>query len=763
MATTTYPARPARPTGPADPPRRGLLERWGSFVHRRRWPVLAVAALVLVLAAAWGGSVFGALVGGGFEDPRSEAAQAEQVATDAFGHVGADVVVVYQAPEGSGLVVDDPAFATAARSALAAVPADAVTRVVDHWSTGDPAMVSADGRTTYAVLTLAGEDVEAREEVYVDQVEQALVADGLVTLRGGVVPTSTAINTQVEEDIAAAESLSIPILMVLLVLVFGSLAAAGLPLLIGGFAILGAFAALKVLTLVTDVSIFAVNLVIMLGLGLAIDYGLFMVARFREEIARLDATGNGSIEQALVRTLATAGRTVIVSGVTVALSLGALLLFPMNFLRSMGYGGIASVLVAMVAALTVLPAMLAVLGRRVDAWKVPWLGRRRIAAASRPADEGAWAAVARRVMKRPILVTVATAAVLLVLGAPFLRAAWGGVDARVLPSGTEARVASAELGEAFPGAASAPLSVVVQGGAPADVESFLDDVAALPDAAGVRVTAQEPGTVVAAVDYSGESTSSTATALVDQVRAVPAPEGATVLVGGPSAALVDLLDGLGDVLPWAALYLVVVTFLVLFMAFGSVVLPIKAIVMNLLSLTATFGLLVWGFQEGGLADLLGFTATGTLEATQPILILALAFGLSMDYEVFLLSRIREEWDRSGDNEKAVARGLQRSGGIITSAALLFVVVVGAFATSGIVFIQMIGIGLAVAVLIDATLVRALLVPGTMRLLGRANWWAPGPMLRFWERYGLRESSGDAFDDRTVPRVQDLPVPGVATR
>jgi RND superfamily putative drug exporter len=645
------------------------------------------------------------------------------------------------------LTVDDPAFSGAVRTALAGVPDDAVTRVVDRWSTGDPGMASADGRTTYAVLTLAGDDAEAREQVYTEQVADALVADGLVTLRGGVVPTGAAINVQVEEDIAAAESLSIPLLMVLLILVFGSLAAAGLPLLIGGFAILGAFAALKALTLVTDVSIFSVNLVIMLGLGLAIDYGLFMVARFREELSRQDST-----EVALVRTLATAGRTVMVSGLTVALSLGALLLFPMNFLRSMGYGGIASVLVAMVAALTVLPAMLAVLGRKVDALKVPWLGRRRIAAASRHADEGAWASLARAVMRRPLLVTVVTAALLLALGAPFLRAAWGGVDARVLPPGTEARVASTELGEAFPGAAAAPITVVVQAGTTADVEAYLAELGDLPGAGGVQVTAQQAGAVVAAVDYSGESTGEAALALVDDVRAAEAPSGATVLVGGPSAALVDLLDGLGRMLPWAALYLVLVMFAVLFLAFGSVVLPIKAIAMNVLSLSATLGVLVWGFQDGRLADLLGFTATGTLEATQPILILALAFGLSMDYEVFLLSRVREEWDRTGDNERAVARGLQRTGGIITSAALLFVVVVGAFATSGIVFIQMIGIGLAVAVIIDATLVRALLVPATMRLLGRANWWAPAPMARFWQRYGLRE--GEAAPEASGSRASD---------
>jgi RND superfamily putative drug exporter len=319
--------------------------------------------------------------------------------------------------------------------------------------------------------------------------------------------------------------------------------------------------------------------------------------------------------------------------------------------------------------------------------------------------------------------------------------AFGGVDSRALPPGTEARTASELLDDRFPTAAAAPIEVVVTGGSEANVAAYVDDLAALSGVTGTSIAAQSPDVTVVAVSYVGESATDQARTLVAAVRDLEPPVGAAVLVGGSTAQLVDLLDGLGDVLPWALSYLLLVTFALLFMAFGSFVLPLKAIVMNVLSLTATFGVLVWGFQEGGLAELLGFTSTGTLEATQPILIFALAFGLSMDYEVFLLSRIREEWDRTGDNVQAVARGLQRSGGIITSAAALFVVVVAAFATSGIVFIQMIGVGLALAVIIDATIVRALLVPATMRLMGRWNWWAPAPMLRWWERFGIREGDG----------------------
>jgi RND superfamily putative drug exporter len=363
------------------------------------------------------------------------------------------------------------------------------------------------------------------------------------------------------------------------------------------------------------------------------------------------------------------------------------------------------------------------------------------ASAKGDSDDGAWARVAHAVMRRPVAVIAVTVTVLLLLGLPFLRVAFGGVDSRALPPGTEARTASELLDDRFPTAAAAPIEVVVTGGSEANVAAYVDDLAALSGVTGTSIAAQSPDVTVVAVSYVGESATDQARTLVAAVRDLEPPVGAAVLVGGSTAQLVDLLDGLGDVLPWALSYLLLVTFALLFMAFGSFVLPLKAIVMNVLSLTATFGVLVWGFQEGGLAELLGFTSTGTLEATQPILIFALAFGLSMDYEVFLLSRIREEWDRTGDNVQAMARGLQRSGGIITSAAALFVVVVAAFATSGIVFIQMIGVGLALAVIIDATIVRALLVPATMRLMGRWNWWAPAPMLRWWERFGIREGDG----------------------
>ncbi|HVQ89012.1 MAG TPA: MMPL family transporter [Actinomycetes bacterium] len=707
----------------------------GRVMYRRRRWVLGATVAFVAFAGVWGTAVFGELSGGGFDDPASEASRAESALDTDLQRQAADVVVVYTAPDGSGLQVSDPAFRREVTGTLAQLPKDAVTGVTTYWSShGSPAFASEDGRSTYAIVQLAGADDEARETTYT-AIADDLVAPTLETLRGGTVPISADINTQVTEDISFAETISMPVLLILLVVVFGSLAAASLPLAIGAIAILGAFTLLRVLTLFGDVSIFAVNIVTMLGLGLAIDYGLFMVSRFREELH-----AGHDIETAVARTTATAGRTVAFSGITVVVALASLLFFPLNFLRSMGFGGMAAVFVAMVAALTTLPALLGILGHRVDALRIPTPWRSAAPGISNP-DSGAWARLARAVMKRPVAVIAGTVALLVVLGLPFLQIDFGGVDSRVLPSGTESRTASATIQQDFPGgSAEAPIDVVIRGAHPSGVASFTAAVDRLPEVAGVDVVDGSAETTHVQVAYEGGVNDDTTLDLVSQIRQLPVPPGADVLVGGDSALLVDRLDGIGSLLPWVGLYLVGAMFVLLFLAFGSVVLPIKALVMNVLSLSATFGVLVWGYQNGHLSGVFDFTSTGYLEATQPILIFAMAFGLSMDYEVFLLSRMREEWDATGDNERAVARGLQRTGRIITSAALLFVVVVGAFSFSGISFISMIGVGLAVAVIIDATIVRALLVPATMRLLGRWNWYAPAPLARFWERFGVSESS-----------------------
>jgi len=705
-----------------------MFEALGRLMFRRRWWVLAAAGVFVVAAAVWGTGVFGSVGGAGFEVPGSDSARAAEQATRVFGRHQADVVVLYSSPT---LTVDDAAFRTSAQRTLAALPSRYVAKVTSYWNTGAPQLVSAGRHATYAVLELAGADGDARQHALA-QIEGGLAAPGLTTRVGGQVAIDHDINTQVAADIARAESLSMPLLLVLLVVVFGALAAAGMPLLVGGLAILGAFTALRLITTVTDVSVFAINLVTMLGLGLAIDYALFIVSRFREELAARPA-GRRGVEDALARTVATAGRTVCFSGLTVAISLAGLLLFPQMFLRSMAYGGTAAVLVAMVAALSVLPALLAVLGPRVSAGSMPWRRRRLSQAAG--GVGGGWARIARSVMRRPVAYLVVIVVALIALGLPYRHVAFGGIDARALPAGTESRQVSQALDRDFTRNATTAITVVITGAAPAGLRGYIRRLRAVPGVTAAQITQAKGATSLIAVRYHADPMSPQARQLVAGVRAVPAPAGSTVLVGGDTAKLVDLFSSLGRTLPWMALFVGLVTFVLLFLAFGSLLLPLKAIAMNLLSLTASFGALVWIFQQGHLAGLLGFTPTGTIEATQPILMLAIAFGLSMDYEVFLLSRIREQWDRTGDNTTAVATGLQHTGAIITSAALLLAIVIGAFATSGITFIKMIGVGMIITLLLDATVVRALLVPATMRLLGRYNWWAPPPLARLWDRYG----------------------------
>ncbi|MGY1695142.1 MMPL family transporter [Geodermatophilus sp. SYSU D00814] len=714
-----------------------MFEALGRAVYRRRRWVLALSLAFVAVAGAWGTGVFGQMTGGGFSDPDSESSRAAEVAERELGRSTADVVVLYSSDT---TTVDDPAYAEAVTSTLDSLPGDDVLRTVSYFDTGAAFLVSDDRRSTYAVLSLRGDEDE-REDV-LDAVEDDLAAPGLTTRLGGEVTLNRDMNTQVSEDIATAETISLPVLAVLLVVIFGGLAAAGLPLAIGVTAILGSFAALRAFGLVTDVSIFAVNVVTVLGLGLAIDYGLFVVSRFREEVRR-----QASVEDALARTMATAGRTVAVSGVTVALSLAGLLIFPQVFLRSMGFGGMSAVLVAMLAALTLLPALLAVLGPRVDALSLRSLGRRRRRPAHARERDGAWYRIAHSVMRRPVVYAVVVGGLLVALALPFARAEFGGIDVRAMPEGAESRVVAETIERDFPPSPSGPVEAVVTLPGAADspegaaaLQSYVAAVAAVPgvDGAAVAEVAGSTARVVVAADVNAMGAEGRD--LVAAIRQVPAPGGAVVLVGGTAAVYADLLDSLGALLPWMALLVALTSFVLLFLAFGSVVLPIKAVLMNVLSLGASFGALVWIFQDGHLSGVLGFTPTGFIEATSPILVLAIVFGLSMDYEVFLMSRIREQYDLTGDNTAAVATGLQRTGGIITSAALLLVVVIGAFSVSGVVLIKMIGVAMLIAIVVDATVVRALLVPATMRLLGRANWWAPEPLGRFYARYGIRESA-----------------------
>jgi uncharacterized membrane protein YdfJ with MMPL/SSD domain len=715
-----------------------MFEAWGRVVYRRRRLVLVIAGLGVIFAAVWGTGVFGALkTAGGFSDPGSQSQRAADLAARAFGRDTADMVVLYRSPV---LTVHDAAYRTALTQTLAALPRDRVESAATYWSTGSAQFASKDGHQTYAVLRLAGADDAARIKSF-DAVKNKLSAPGLTEQAGGQIPTEQAINKQVTADIGRAETISMPVLLILLLVIFGSLAAASLPLAIGGIGILGSFTALRLLTLGTDVSIYSINITTILGLGLGIDYGLFMVARFREELRR-----QPTVDAALARTVATAGRTVAVSGITVAVALASLMLFPETFLRSMGYGGVATVLVDMLAALTVMPALLAVLGHRVNALRI-----RRSVRTPRGdetgADEagGAWYRIAHSVMRRPVAYVVVIVIALLALGSPFRHIAWGGTDARALPASAAPHVVQDALSRDFPANSTSPVEAIAEFGAPASgpaqqaaLAGYVGRLAHVPGVTSAQVTGVRGNVARVDLRYAPDSGSVAARAIVTQVRSVPGPAGAQVLVGGATAQLVDELGSLGQTLPWMALVVCLATFVLLFLAFGSVVLPVKAIVMNALSLSATFGVIVWIFQEGHLSGLLRFTATGTIDPTMPILMLAIIFGLSMDYEVFLLSRIRERYDLTGDNTASVAGGLQRTGGIITSLALLLVIVVGAFSASGITFIKLMGVGMIVALVIDATVVRVLLVPATMRLLGGANWWLPRPLRRVYARYGIRD-------------------------
>lgn len=698
-----------------------MFDSLGRFVHQRRRWVVAGAFIFIAIASVWGTQVFGALKGGGFDDPRSGSSHAAKIINDRIGPADDELVVLY---ESRSATVDDPAFRAAVTGTLARLPKSEVPHVTTYWDTRSPVLVSRDRHATYAAIRLAGADQQARLKTY-DKVRDDLAAPGLKTLRGGSIGVNGELSHKTASGLARAEMISTPILLILLVVIFGSLVSALLPLAIGGVAILGAFTVLRLLTLTTDVSTFAINVVTMLGLGLAIDYALFIVTRYREELRRTD-----SEREALVRTMATAGRTVAFSGITVAIALGGLLFFPQMFLRSMGLGGMAVVLVDMLAALTVLPALLALLGRRVDALR---LIRRRPRG-----DRGTWYRLAHSVMRRPVAYATGSVLVLLVLGAPFLGIRFGSIDVRALPPGAESRTVSATLDRDFPHGSLSPIDVVLTGGVSGSgLEGYVGRLRALPGVSSADLAGTGPDAAHVAVRTAADPQSSSARGLVRRIRALPAP--GRVYVGGETAERSDLLSSLARVLPWTALFVGVVTFALLFTALGSIVLPLKALVMNALSLSAAFGVMVWGFQDGHLAGLLGFTSTGTVEASQPVLILAVAFGLSMDYELFLLSRIKEEWDRTADNTAAVAVGLQRTGAIITNAALLLAVVIGAFTTSDIAFIKLIGVGLLAAIVVDATLVRALLVPATIRLLGRANWWLPRPLRRLHARVALNEA------------------------
>jgi uncharacterized membrane protein YdfJ with MMPL/SSD domain len=719
-----------------------MIERWGAFVARRALAVLLAGLAVAVAAGAYGFGVFDHLSQGGFDDKSSESGRELQAERDILGNQNIDVVAIYTSKD---LVATDPGFQTDVEQIVSGLAPGTTTSVIPYYAApADAGLVSKDGHSVQVLISLAGESQDDYLSNYDDlsPTLEAPQSTGLQTDLAGAFAVYHDVNEITSADLARAESISMPIVVLLALLIFGSLVAASMPALVGLLAMIGALALVRVIARFTEVSVFSVNVFSLLGIGLAIDYALFVISRFREELALLPVDDPEAVSTAIRRTMSTAGRTVLFSGLTVAAALSSLLIFPQAFLKSMGYGGVAAVLVAMLAALTVLPATLRLLGRRVDGGRLPWRRHRPVVVDD---AHGRWAALARGVMRRPWLVIVGTVAVLLLIASPFLGVKWGSVDYHVLPSDAPAHVAADKLSDFGPETSTA--SLLVRGASQAEVTAYADQVAQVDGVTGVRTVATEGDATLLRASWAGNSQTEPSQAVVKDIREVQ-PASGEVLVGGQSAETVDLIDSVGAHLPWMALIVALVMLVLLFVAFGSLVLPVKAIVMNLFSIGAAFGVITWIFSDGHLSGLLDFTPQGFLDATNPILMLAILFGLSMDYEVFLLSRIREQWDRTGDNDLAVATGVQKTGRIITSAAVLLAVVIGAFALSGIVFMKMLGIGMLVALLIDATVVRAMLVPATMKLLGRWNWWAPGPMIRWWEKHGFREGDDASSDEPT---------------
>ncbi|HEX6416846.1 MAG TPA: MMPL family transporter, partial [Acidimicrobiales bacterium] len=706
-----------------------MFTRLGRVVVRRRRLVLALTALFVAAAATVGTQVFERLGRRGFDDPGSESSRARQFLEEELGAGDPDLVLLVDARGGD---VDDPAVAAAGSDLTEALATeDAVAGASSYWTLGRAAPLRNGAGTAALVLVdLDGPDRAVADAAAAIAGEYAGPRGPVEVGVGGREAVASAITDQVETDLARAEAIAVPATLLLLVLVFGGLVAAALPMAVALVALIGTFLALFLVSLVTDVSVFSINLTTSLGLGLAIDYCLFIVNRFREELR----AGRPS-DEAIVRTMETAGRTVAFSALTVAASLAALLVFPLYFLRSFAYAGAAVVVMAAAGSLLTLPALLAVAGRRVAGGR---LARRRDAGAG--VETGFWHRLATAVMRRPVGVATGVVVLLVLLAAPFLGVNWGLPSHRVLPESDGVRQTSERLAGEFLGNRGEQFSVVIPAveGAPPGEAALAGFVARLEGLDGVASATPQVAEAGAWVTVVPDVVlrSADGEALVDDIRGIDAPF--AFGVEGAAAELVDSKAAIFGRLPVALAVIGVVTFVLLFAVFGSVLVPAKAIVLNLLSLTATFGAMAWVFQDGHLSGLLDFTATGQLDVAVPILTFCIAFGLSMDYEVFLLSRIKEEHDRTGDNTRAVAVGLERTGRIVTAAAGVLAVTFLAVGTSGVSFIKMFGLGMALAVVMDATVVRGLLVPAFMRLAGEANWWAPAPLRRLHARWGIRE-------------------------
>jgi uncharacterized membrane protein YdfJ with MMPL/SSD domain len=699
-----------------------MFDSLASLATRRRWTVVLFSVIVFMAAGAIGGGVADRLDPYGADDPSTESVKADD-RLDAAGYNETGAVVLMED-------VDVPSRQGRQEvQHLARKVADEpeVAEVSSFYSTGSRDFVSRDGNATYLSVRFTTMDEDAEQDA-ANRIVDELEGKPGITVGGSAVAREQT-NTQVEEDLRTAELYAFPLLFLLSLLFFRSVVAALLPLLVGGLAIVSTFLMLTVASELTSVSIFALNLVTGLGLGLSIDYSLFIVTRYREEIAR---SGPGFV--AMRRTMATAGRTVLFSSLTVAGALAGLLVFPQRFLYSMGLGGSLVALIAASIALIVLPAVLGLLGSRVNALAPRFL-QRSAERDARPAQHGFWYRLSRLVMRVPGRIAAASAALLIALGIPFFGIEFTSVDARVLPESASARQVDDALRDDFPPFRTTPIQLAVSGDA-GDAQRVAREAERVQGVAAVSPPTNLGGgvSVVEAVSSTGPLTQQSQD-LVERLRDIPGD----VLVTGSSAHFVDLQDSLVDHLPLVLLIVAAATIVILFLMTGSIVLPIKQLVMNALGLTATFGILVMIFQDGRFEGLLDYTSQGALEPTQLLLLFAVVFGLSTDYGVFLLSRIKEARDSGAPNPEAVAMGLERTGRIVTAAALLFSIAIGAFVTSEVVFIKQLGLGTAIAVLIDATIIRALLVPSLMEMLGRWNWWAPRPLRRLHARIGLSEA------------------------
>ncbi len=726
-----------------------MLYRFGLFVYRRRWPVLLLWAMALIAGLVVAPRITSVLAAGGFSSPHLESQRARELIAQRFGYEPATLVVLFNSDH---LRNDDPRFVAAMDLSLKEVRhlPEVAWVVTPH---DNPRQFSQDGTTAYAVVGMRVPPETFHD--FLPRVQAALQTTELEQVIIGTPIFYDDIQAVTERDLRRAEIVSLPFAALALILVFGSLVAASIPAAVGGASVLLTLGIMVLITRVLPLSIFSLNLTTMLGLGLGIDYSLFLTSRFREELQM-----GRQVPQAVAHTVATAGQAVLFSGATVFVGLLALSSFEFMAIRSLGVAGSLVVLASVLAALTLLPALLGVVGRRIDLLVVLH---------PRTGQNAAWAAIASRVMAHPVRVLIPVLLFLLLLGLPFLRVRFGAPDASILPADVPSRRGYDLLREKFGEEDLSPVLVLLTAEGSmltpervGQVYDLVQHIAADPEVLAVEsIVSLDPrltraqyqllyarperipdpyaeaavqqltrdGTVLVRVIGRSGQTSEASKALVRRLREMEPPPGMDMLVGGVTAATVDYSDGLYRNFPVALAFIVVSTYLLLLALFRSVVLPLKAILMNVLSITASFGALVVVFQDGLLAGPLGFMPLGFVEASLPIVLFCVLFGLSMDYEVFLLSRVREAYVESGDNHRSVAEGLKRSGGIITGAAAIIVLVSASFVAADIVLIKALGLGAALAVFLDATLVRALLVPATMRLLGQWNWWAPEPIRR----------------------------------